>query len=70
MGALVGEHYRRLAENLEEVQMKTVLLAGLLVLALLIGGGSYFYYRECHGFNSCNNPVCQQDCYENGVRVR
>ena len=48
--------------------MKMVLIITVILIAL--GAGSYAYYRTCHGFNSCNNPACEHDCYENGVRVR
>jgi hypothetical protein len=48
--------------------MKLVLVIGVIVIAL--GAGSYAYYKACNGFNSCINPNCQQDCYENGVRIR
>jgi hypothetical protein len=48
-------------------------MAGVVVVVLVLcvlGVGSYVYYSKCGGFNSCNNPVCQHDCYENGKRVR
>lgn len=48
--------------------MKVTLIVATVLVAL--GGGSYAYYSKCRGFNSCNNPVCEHDCYENGVRVR
>jgi len=34
------------------------------------GLGAYASYKACGGFNSCNNPVCKVNCYENGKRVR
>ncbi len=48
--------------------MKLVLIVGAVLIALGVGG--YAYYSMCHGFNSCINPNCKEDCYENGVRVR
>ena len=49
--------------------MKLVLIVGVILIALG-AAGSYAYYKACNGFNSCNSPNCQHDCYENGVRVR
>jgi hypothetical protein len=47
-----------------------VKLALIVGAVLVLGVGGYVYYSKCHGFNSCINPVCEHDCYENGVRVR
>ena len=47
--------------------MKVALIGAAL---LVLGVGGYAYYSMCGGFNSCQNPSCVQDCYENGMRVR
>ena len=47
--------------------------AWIVVLAFVGGvvGLGGWVYSKCGGFNNClSNPVCQHDCYENGVRVR
>jgi len=49
------------------ITMKVALIGAAL---LVLGVGGYAYYSMCGGFNSCQNPSCVQDCYENGVRVR
>jgi hypothetical protein len=61
-GDVVSQFDRR------RLQMKVTLIVGAVLVAL--GVGSYAYYTKCHGFNSCINPSCVQDCYEKGVRVR
>jgi hypothetical protein len=48
--------------------MKAALIVGAL---LALCAGAYGYYSMCGGFNSCMNPSCVQDCYdENGKKIR
>ena len=50
--------------------MKIILTLVAALLVCGVGWGAYAYYKACGGFNSCNNPVCKVNCYENGKRVR
>jgi hypothetical protein len=42
----------------------------IIVVLCVLGIGGYVY-SKCPDLNNCfANPVCEHDCYENGVRVK
>jgi hypothetical protein len=48
--------------------MKAALIVAAVVVLCALGG---YIYSKCPDLNNCfANPVCEHDCYEDGVRVR